>query len=399
MPRAERIAFVCPRFAEGATVGGVETLLKAMAQRAAAAGNRVTFLTTCAQNHFTWANELPPGQRRIGALDVIFFPVDADRDVAAFLRAQAAISRKSFFTAADETIWLKNSVNSRALCDYLSAKSAEFDWIIMGPYLFGLTYFASQVHPAKTLLVPCLHDEGFAYTRAIRDMFRSVAGCLFNAAPECALARALYNLPGEVCTVVGMGLDPFEASADAFARKRGLVAPYVIYAGRREEGKATPLLLDYITLFRRRTGKDLKLVLAGSGEFSPPAELHGHVLDAGFLSEVEKHEALAGAVAFCHPSVNESFGIVILESWLARTPVLVSARCAVNLDHCRKSNGGLWFSVYPEFEEALLTLLQQESLRRALGKAGRAYVLREYAWEIIERKFQDALRQFAQRRT
>ena len=69
-PTAERIAFVCPRFAEGATVGGAETLLKALAQQAVAAGHRVTFLATCAQNHFTWANELPPGPRRIGNLDV-----------------------------------------------------------------------------------------------------------------------------------------------------------------------------------------------------------------------------------------------------------------------------------------------------------------------------------------
>lgn len=397
MPTAERIAFVCPRFAEGATVGGAETLLKAQAERMAAAGASVTFLTTCAQNHFTWANELPPGPRRIGQLDVIFFPVDTERDIASFLRIQEAISRKAFYTAEDELVWLKNSVNSSALCDYLRDNSAKFDFVITGPYLFGLTYQVSRLAPGKTLLVPCLHDEGFAYTRAIRAMFQSVSGCLFNTAAECDLARRLYDLSPEACAVVGMGLEPFEASPDAFARKHRLKAPYVIYAGRREEGKATPLLLDYMTLFRRRTQKDIKLVLCGSGEVAPPAELRPHLLDAGILPETEKHEALAGALVFCHPSVNESFGIVILESWLARTPVLVSARCAVNLDHCRKSGGGLWFQVYPEFEEALLTLLEDDSLRRALGEAGRAYVLREYNWSAIDRKFQDALRQFAAR--
>jgi len=398
-PAHERIAFVCPRFAEGATVGGAETLLKALAQQAVAAGHRVTFLATCAQNHFTWANELPPGPRRVGALDVIFFSVDAGRDTQSFLRIQDAISCRSHFTEADEQIWLKNSVNSRALCEYLRVHGGEFDRIVMGPYLFGLVYFASRLFPAKTLLVPCLHDEGFAYTRAFREMFRSVAGCMFNSEPECALARRLYDLPEASCTVVGMGLTPFEASPDTFARSHGLTTPYVIYAGRREDGKGTPLLLDYMTLFRRRTGKDIKLVMAGTGEITPPAELRPHLLDVGFLPEEEKHAALAGAVAFCHPSLNESFGIVILESWLARTPVLVHARCLVNRDHCRKSNGGLWFLVYPEFEEELLALLQQENLRRSMGAAGRAYVLREYAWSAINRKFQDALRQFAARRT
>ncbi len=398
MPTAARIAFVCPRFAEGATVGGAETLLKALARQAVTTGHHVTFLTTCAQNHFTWANELPPGPRRIDNLDVIFFPVDANRDTQAFLRVQEAISRRTAFTEADEQTWLKNSVNSSALCAYLQAQRDAFDWIVMGPYLFGLVYFASRLAPSKTLLVPCLHDEGFAYTHSFREMFRNVVGCLFNSEPERALARRLYDLPESCGAVVGMGLDPFEAAPGVFARNHGITAPYVLYAGRREDGKGTPLLLDYLTIFRRRTGKDIKLVMAGTGELRPPAELQPHLLDVGFLSEAEKHAAMAGAVAFCHPSINESFGIVILESWLAGTPVLVHARCLVNREHCLKSNGGLWFRIYPEFEEALLTLLQQESLRRSMGAAGRAYVLHEYGWRAINRKFNDALRQFANRR-
>lgn len=399
MPPAARIAFVCPRFAEGTTVGGAETLLKALARQAITTGHQVTFLATCAKNHFTWANEIPPGPRRIDNLDVIFFPVDANRDTQAFLRVQEAISRRNPFTETDEQIWLRNSVNSSALCAYLQEHRAEFDWIVMGPYLFGLVYFASRLVPAKTLLVPCLHDEGFAYTRAFREMFRSVAGCLFNSEPERALARRLYDLPESCGVVVGMGLDPFETSPGIFARDHKITAPYVIYAGRREDGKGTPLLLDYLTLFRQRTGKDVKLVMAGAGELRPPAALQAHLLDVGFLSETEKHAAMAGAVAFCHPSINESFGIVILESWLAGTPVLVHAHCLVNREHCRKSNGGFWFRIYPEFEEALGRLLQQESLRRAMGAAGRAYVLREYGWNVINRKFNDALRQFAGRRT
>ena len=90
--KAERVAFVCPRFADGPVVGGAETLLKNMAVRAAAAGREVTFLTTCATNHFTWANQLPPGRKQHDGLEVVFFPADDRGDLEAFLRAQAAIS-------------------------------------------------------------------------------------------------------------------------------------------------------------------------------------------------------------------------------------------------------------------------------------------------------------------
>lgn len=386
MPAAQRIAFVCPRFPEGSTTGGAETLLRSLAERLAGLGRSVTFLTTCARDHFTWQNVIPPGPRRIGNVNVMFFPVDEDRDVETFLRVQSAICRRAPVAEEDERLWLANSVNSRALCRHLEERGAEYDVIIAGPYLFGLVYHASRIHPAKTILVPCLHDEPFAYLASIRRMFQGADRIMFNAGPERDLALRLYGIRPEKTSVVGMGIPDFEADPSAFARKRRIGAPYVIYSGRREPLKGTPMLLDYLAAFRDRTQEDVKLVLTGTGRIDVPAGLESHVLDAGFLSEQDKHEAMAGATAFCHPSMNESFSIVILESWLARTPVIVQARSAVMREHCRKSGGGLWFMTYPEFEEELLLLLRDATLRRTLGENGRRYVLQEYAWPEIERK-------------
>ena len=386
------IAVVCPRFSEVATVGGAETLLKHLAEHLAAAGTRVTLLTTCAENHFTWANSRPAGDRQVGALDVRFFPVDEDRDVARFLEVQEEISHGGAVTDEQERAWIDNSVNSRALCEHLEREGGRYDAILAGPYLFGLTYHVCAVHPAKTWLVPCLHDEPFARVRLFRRMFNGVAGCLFNAAPEQALARRFYNVPEAACHVVGMGLDPFAANPDAFRRRHGLTAPYVVYAGRREPMKGTPLLTDYLHAFRRRTATDIRLVLMGSGEIEAPSELLPYLLDLGFVSEEEKHEALAGAVAFCHPSAYESFGIVLMESWLAGTPCLVSAHGEVMPYHCRASNGGLWFRNYPEFEEELLMLIEDPALAKTMGEAGRAYVTREYAWPRVMERLEKGLR-------
>ena len=200
----------------------------------------------------------------------------------------------------------------------------------MGPYLFGLIYFASRIHPEKTLLVPCLHDEPFAYLGVMKKMFEAVRGFMFNTEPEHELARRLFGIcrPRSV-RVVGMGIDPFEADPNAFAARHGLTPPYVIYSGRREDGKGTPLLCDYMQAFRERTGQDIKLVFTGSGPIEAPPELLPHILDLGFVGEQEKHEAMAGALAFVHPSTFESLGIVLLESLLAGTPALVHARSEV----------------------------------------------------------------------
>jgi glycosyltransferase involved in cell wall biosynthesis len=386
MARAERVAVVCPRFSETGTVGGAETLLKRLAELAAADGRRVTILTTCATNHFTWDNSLPPGSRRVGDIEVHFFPVDTDRDVGTFLRIQQAISQRGTFTVEEERLWIRNSVNSRALLNHLCGHGADYDRILAGPYLFGLTFFAGQVHPQKTVLVPCLHDEPFAHLVIMRELFGTVSGFAFNTEPERDLARRLFALPVEKCAVVGMDIEPFEADPAAFARAHGVDRPYVLYSGRREGGKGTPLLCEYLQTFRERTGEDIELVFTGSGPIEAPAELQPHILDVGFVSDREKHEAMAGAVSFIHPSVNESLGIVLLESWLAGTPALVHAGSEVLRWQCLRSNGGLWFRHYPDFEQELLLLLRNPDLRKRLGAAGREYVRREYARAAIQQR-------------
>ena len=63
----------------------------------------------------------------------------------------------------------------------------------------------------------------------------------------------------------------------------------------------------------------------------------------------------------CQPSVNESFSIVLMEAWLAGTPVLVHARCPVTTHHVFQAGGGLAFEDFYEFAEALDLLLEDRA--------------------------------------
>lgn len=393
-----KLAFVAPRFPEGGVVGGAETLLRRLADHCAEAGHTVEFFATCARDHHTWKNEIPPGEQRVGGLRVRFFPVDETRDVPLFLRLQSDVSRGQPVAPVDQLRWMQNSVNSPALIQALRAEAASFDAILTGPYLFGLTWAVSQVAPERTWLVPCLHDEGFAYQDIIAEMFTRVRGLLFNSEPERLLARRLYRREFPNSEVVGMGLDAFPSDPTAFARARGLTAPYLLYSGRREPLKGTPLLVEYTHVFRQRTGRDVKLVLTGSGSVDVPDGLRPHLLDCGFVSEEEKHQAMAGALAFAHPSTLESFGIVLMEAWLAGTPALVHAAGEVLRHQCATSGGGLWFRHYPDFEVLLLRLLDDPALRARLAENGRQFVLREYSWEAVGKRLFDCLEEAGRRR-
>jgi glycosyltransferase involved in cell wall biosynthesis len=390
MPTARRIAFIAPRFSEKGTVGGAETLLKALAERAADAGREVDFLTTCATNHFTWENTVPPGTQTFGKLRVTFFPVNDDRDVTTFLTVQGKIDKRIKISREEEEAWITNSVNSKALIEHLKTNIHRYDKIVAGPYLFGVSYFACQVAPEKTILVPCLHDEPFAYLSIMHDLLHGVSGLIFNAEPEKQLARRLYDFP-ERGTVVGMGIEDLPVDAGAFAKRHHITQPYVIYCGRRETMKGTPLLTTYMHTFRERTGRDVRMVFTGSGQIEAPEDFRNAILDVGFVSELEKREAMAGAVCFVHASLVESLGIVLLEAWLAGTPSLVHAKGVVLQDQCRRANGGLWFRHYPDFEECLLRLLDDKTLRDQLAESGRRFVLDTYSWEAVESRLFEAI--------
>ena len=222
-------------------------------------------------------------------------------------------------------------------------------------------------------------------------MFETVRGYLFNTEPEQSLAHRLYDLRGKTEAVVAMGIEPFEADPDAFARRTGITGDYLIYCGRREPLKGTPTLVDYLSCFRNRTGRAVKLVMTGSGAVDVPTDLAADFHDLGFVSEREKREAMAGALAFCHPSVNESLSIVVLEAWLARTPSLVAARGEVLRWQCESSDGGLWFADYAEFEAMLIWLLDHPAERRVMAEQGRAYTIAKYAPQAVRSRLAEAL--------
>ena len=383
-----RLAFVTPRFAVEGVVGGAETLIRDLAMTAASAGHEVQLLTTCATNPHTWTNDRDPWEETVDGIWVRGFRVKEGRDLERFFRAQDRIMKEQELSREEEEAWVANSITSPDLQDALAADLAGLDAILAGPYLFGLTFQVAEAFPGKTWLVPCLHDEPYARVGVIADRFRAVRGCLFNSEPEKELAMRLYGLDASCGNVVGMAIEPFEADATAFARRHGLTQPYVLYSGRQEEGKNTPLLLDYLHTYTERRQGSVHLVLTGSGEVPVPEKLRPYVLDLGFVSEQEKFEAMAGAVAFLHPSVNESFGIVLLESWLGGTPVMVHDKGEVLKWQCQRSGGGLWFRDYPEFEALLDRLIEDTRLNEALGAAGKQYVLNTYNREALaERLF------------
>ena len=387
--RPFRLAFVVPRYGAD-VVGGAETLVRGLAEHLASAGSAVEVLTTCARDHLSWKNVLPAGASRVAGVIVRRFPVRL-RDTRRHAWLQQRILRGSRLHPTEEARWVEESVGSTELFDHLTRRGAEYDLVCFAPYLFGTTLRGVPLVPGRAVLIPCLHDEPFAHLGVVRDAFQACRGFIFNSPPEAALAEKLYGVGDRPGGVVGLGFDPPPpADAVALRRRHGLEGPLLFYLGRKETGKNVPLLIEYALRYRALRGPNLTLVLAGDGPVTAPPGSPG-VRDLGYLDAAAKAAAYAAATVVCQPSVNESFSIVLMEAWLAGTPVLVHARCEVTAHHVMSAGGGLTFEDFYEFAEALDLLLEDAERRRRLGSQGRAYVEAEYSWPAVTARLRETL--------
>ncbi len=111
------------------------------------------------------------------------------------------------------------------------------------------------------------------------------------------------------------------------------------------------------------------------------------IIDLGFVSRQDKYDSFAASTLLCQPSINESFSIVVMESWLCLTPVLVHSKCAVTKDHCIKGNSGLYFENFEEFEGCINFYLNYAQLGKKMAISGKRYVEENFNWDRIVEKY------------
>ena len=189
---------------------------------------------------------------------------------------------------------------------------------------------------------------------------------------------------------------PSHYDPEGFMKRHGLERPFVLHAGRREEGKGLAWLLDVFSAAVIDGGLDLDLVSIGKGEFDRairvPPSLAGRVVDLGFVSDDERDSAFAAATAYIQTSRVESFSRTIMEAWLAGTPVIASERSEVVAWHCRRSGGGLMFNDGPELAEQLRLVAEKPEMAEELAIAGRRYVIENYTWPAVLDRMEASLR-------
>jgi glycosyltransferase involved in cell wall biosynthesis len=158
-----------------------------------------------------------------------------------------------------------------------------------------------------------------------------------------------------------------------------------LYGGRIEKGKGCEELVEYFSQYRA-DGGEATLTLMGVKLMPLPEE--PFIRFAGLLSERERLQALEAATVVVVPSPFESLSLMALEAFAVGTPILANARCEVLVDHCLRSNAGLFYADRDEFGEGLRLLMADDRLRAAMGRNGREYIREHYRWDTIMNKYE-----------
>ncbi len=363
-------------------IGGAEAQVRDAARGLAARGHEVEVLTTCAEDHHTWANSLPPGVEVEEGVTIRRFETVPSSDPLLWASIERRMHAGEKLSPSDELAWVSGRLMVPELYLYLAEAASRYDAIIYSPYLFWTTLYCLPLAPEKSILIPCLHDEDYAYLEVVRACLAGAAGVWFLSEPEHQLAHRLAPLGSHQVTGGGVhvpeGYDP-----DGFRERYNLERPFVLYAGRREGGKGWPEAMAGFGAALLRHALPLDLVTFGTGQADIPPLLSRRVIDLGYLEPEEVPNAFAAASAYLQPSRNESFSRTIMEAWLAGTPVIANSAGAVVAWHCERSGGGILYGDETELGECLRLVAEEPKVAAGLAASAREYVLSNYRWPTV----------------
>ena len=379
-----KVAFVTPRYGPQ-VMGGAETAARQLAEHLVSElGWEAEAYTTCALDHVTWEDVLPPGDSTLNGVTVRRFPAVAGRSPAFYdLDGRLRVAPREA-TRREARRWVElNGPLTPSLVDALV--SSDVDVAAFYPYLYYPTVAGIGPVPMPAVLHPAAHDEPALYLPVFRGTFGDADALCYHTVAERRLVQRIHPVADRPQIVLGLGVaDPAGAG-----RPGGEVLglgdrPYLVSVGRVDEHKGSAMLAAFFRRYKERRPGPLALALVGPVTCDIPP--HPDVVVTGVVDEADKWDIVAGAQVSVSPSALESFSLVVLEAWAASVPVVVNATCDPTREHCERSGGGLWFGSYREFEAVLDRLTADAPLRRRLADRGRAYVEEHYRWpNLIDR--------------
>lgn len=241
-----------------------------------------------------------------------------------------------------------------------------------------------------------LRKQLYLALRLRRNLDRAAA-IHFTAQREAELVEPLGLRPQAIVEPNGLDLSEFddlpprEELASWLPETAG--RKVLLFFSRLHPKKGLDLLLP---AFKAVDDPQLVLVLAGPATPEYRSELEhtarqlgvaDRVIFTGMLTGRKRLSALTGADLFVLPSYQENFGIVVIESLICRTPVVISDQVNIFREIVASGGGAATPTQLEPLTAALRQWLSDPERREQAGRRGAAFVREQYDWAKLAQRW------------
>lgn len=270
---------------------------------------------------------------------------------------------------------------------FIADHVAEYDLVVTHNNVFRPAVVAieeAKKQGVPSILIPHAHlDDDFYHFPDWLESARSASLVL-------AVPRAACDFLAEKgCNVryLPAGCDTNEnftpADLDAFRHIHASRRPFVLVLGRKAGAKGYRHVINAVDKLNDE-GLNLQTVLIGPDDDGVIIESNNAVY-LGHQPRTVVRGALSSCIAVVNMSSSESFGIVLLEAWMAKKPVIANAHCAAFHDMALDGENSLVITP-DELSGALRALVGDVDLREKLAKGGEKQVC-IFDWRTVSSEF------------
>lgn len=389
--------------------GGSQFLAQQIAERLVRDyGDEVTVLTTVADDTaYFWrgGDALPAGVEQQNGVTIHRLPVLYQGRW--LRRTLAALSYRLQLPGNDRWRTLEQGPIVPGLARRVAQSGADVIFANAFPlqHMYDALKGAQRAHiPLVYLGALHLHDQ-WGYDRPM--IYRAIAQAdayIAHTEVERDAVIARGADPAKV-SVIGAGVDlaAFVQTDGAKIRHQlGLGDdPTILVMAKQVARKRFDLMLRAMQQVWATVPAARLLLAGGRGDYSTrlasmiaalPEAWSNRVTVVSDFADAEKADLLAACDLMVLPSVEESFGIALVEAWACGKPVVGAGKGAV-ASIIDAGVDGLHFD-YPHatsLADACITLLTQPDLATRLGQAGREKVQAHYTWDQVSAKIRAIL--------
>lgn len=374
----KKIALVVQRY--GADVnGGAEYHCRVLAEHLLQR-YEVDVITSCANGYTPWDNYYKEGVENIHGVTVRRFQVKKTQNTASMAELTQKI-RNGDASAEDE--WIKEvGPYCPDAIDYIKANASQYAAIIFFTYAYYMTVMGMKLGLENAILLPTAHDEPTIRYDIYKKMLQSCKYLLYNSIEEREFLITTFGTQDKKSRINCVGIDIPEIKENTVFQNRDY-GNYIVYVGRISNGKNFYELNEYFIEYKKRNPSDLKLVVVGRPDNGMKIKCYQDIIYAGFVTDEERNYILQNSKLLVLPSRTESLSLVILESMALKRPILVNGNCAVLKGQCIRSNAGLYYENYFEFEAGLNYILNHKEAYEEMCQNGYEFVKNTYDWDVI----------------